>query len=339
MSESRRKFLTACMGAGAFAALGLSTTQQKLTRQSHYLFGTIVDITVSSEDKLETGLSINKVVQLLQKLNTDWHPWQPGIMSDINQAIAYSRPISIDRHVEHMIAETQQLHCQSGGLFNPAIGRVVAQWGFHGNAQQNWKPPETSLVEEVLSANPSPADLSVEHHILRSSNPAVKLDWGGYAKGYAINLGIELLKSYGIENAIINAGGDLVSLGNQENRPWRIGIRHPQRRGSIAWLETAGKEAVFTSGNYERYNEADGVRYPHIIDPRNGHPVNDIASATVIHENAAVADAAATALVVAGTRNWQQVASDMKIEQAMVIDEKGGMAMTAAMKPRIEAVS
>ena len=92
---------------------------------------------------------------------------------------------------------------------------------------------------------------------------------------------------------------------------------------------------MFTSGNYERYREHDGIRYPHIIDPRTGGPVQEIASATVVHRDAALADAAATALVVAGSKQWRGVAERLGIDQAMVVDAQGRIDQTAAMQERL----
>ena len=139
---------------------------------------------------------------------------------------------------------------------------------------------------------------------------------------------------------MINAGGDLVTLGHApDEHPWRVAIRHPQRNGQIAWLEVYGSEAVFTSGNYERYREHNGIRYPHIIDPRTGGAVQEIASATVVHRDAALADAAATALVVAGSKHWRDVAERLGVDQAMVVDAQGRIDQTSAMAERLRLSS
>jgi thiamine biosynthesis lipoprotein len=100
-------------------------------------------------------------------------------------------------------------------------------------------------------------------------------------------------------------------------------------------VETDEDESVFTSGNYERFFEYQGTRYHHIIDPRDGYPAKDSVSVTVIHKNATTADAAATALFVAGPKLWQKIAAHMGVTQVMLIDDKLTFYMTPEMAKRI----
>lgn len=102
----------------------------------------------------------------------------------------------------------------------------------------------------------------------------------------------------------------------------------------IASLEVAGDESVFSSGTYERFYRFDGHTYPHIIDPRNGRPVTHTAAVTVIHSNATEADAAATALLVAGAGEWLQVARSMGIDTALLVAQDGTVYATEAMSRR-----
>jgi thiamine biosynthesis lipoprotein len=104
----------------------------------------------------------------------------------------------------------------------------------------------------------------------------------------------------------------------------------------LAALEVSGDESVFTSGNYERYREHEGVRYNHILDPRSGMPVDGVTSVTVIHDNGAVADAAATALVVAGPDEWHRIARQMGIKYVMLVDDKGVVYMNPRMQQRVQ---
>ena len=105
--------------------------------------------------------------------------------------------------------------------------------------------------------------------------------------------------------------------------------------GILASIEVDGDTSVFTSGDYERFFEVDGKRYHHIIDPRSGYPADRTTSVTVVHDNAATADAAATALFVAGPEDWVEIARSMHIELVMLIDTAGVIHMTPAMQSRI----
>lgn len=335
MSVTRRKFLAACVGAGAIAVLGTYRQATPVIRERWYLFGTLLDVTIAGVEATAAKPVLKKLAASLQKMNDDWHPWKAGVMGDINHAISMGQSILVDSHMAKMVRDSSQLYAQSEGRFNPAIGHIVSQWGFHGGKRNDWGLPNFFSIRQILDSNPSPQDLSINNSKLYSHNHDVKIDFGGYAKGYAINLGMHLLREHGIDNAIINAGGDLQVMGSEGTRPWRIAIRHPQRQGHVAWLQTSGSEGVYTSGNYERYRESEGVRYSHILNPLTGMPVNEIASATVIHHDGARADAAATALVIAGTKHWREVANNMGIDQAMVIDAHGRIHATRSMSARI----
>ena len=115
---------------------------------------------------------------------------------------------------------------------------------------------------------------------------------------------------------------------------WRVGIRDPD--GGVLAGVTIGDGAVFTSGNYHRYGEFDGTRYAHILDPRTGRPVDHVAQVTVIHADPVRADAAATALVVAGPEDWPAVARDMGIGQVLVVDAAGNLQATPQMADRLD---
>ncbi len=334
---SRRSFLLSCLagaGAGSFAWISPAESKQSLHNVRWYSFGTLVDVTIVDSDAERVNSALKSLSLEFNRRNNEWHPWKPGTMLDINQALSQGESIQVDKHMSRMVSQIKQLYTSSNGAFNPTIGKAVSLWGFHGQQDDYWAPPEQQAIEAWLTQHPTADDLLLTEGLLSSTNSSVQLDLGGYAKGYALELGLNMLQSAGIENALINAGGDLVTLGRQGSRPWHIGIRHPQQQDEIAWLETEGREAVFTSGNYERFHENNGVRYTHIIHPKTGRPVTEIASASVIHKNGAIADAAATALVVSGMKNWKETVQSMGIEYAMIVDQHGHAEMTDAMKSR-----
>ena len=139
----------------------------------------------------------------------------------------------------------------------------------------------------------------------------------------------------GINNAIANAGGDLRAIGSHGDRPWRVAVRKPGG-GNIGSVQVQGDEAIFTSGNYERFRQDKRERYPHIIDPGTGWPAKDIASVTIITNEGLLADAAATALLVAGMDEWPELARALGLDQVAVVDESGSVYLTPKMEQRIQ---
>jgi thiamine biosynthesis lipoprotein len=235
-----------------------------------------------------------------------------------------------------IIEQSIALSARSDGLFNPAIGGLLNLWGFQSSERPNGPPPAREAIAGWVARHPSMADLRLDAAVLTSTNDAVQLDFGAFAKGYAIDVAIAKLRARGIENAIANAGGDLRAIGSKGGQPWRVGVRHPQGDGVLAAIAVQGDESVFTSGNYERFREHAGVHYQHILDPRSGWPVEGVTSVTVIHDNGAVADAAATALVVAGPTEWHRIAGQMGIRYVMLVDDHGTVYMNPAMQSRVE---
>jgi thiamine biosynthesis lipoprotein len=333
MSISRRVFLTSCLAAGAFAFVG-RPRHELLHQERWYLFGTLVDVAIADPDRARVARALAGLSAEMKAMHRDWHAWKPGMLGEVNAAIARGGSAAVSPALAGMIEGIKGLHRESDGIFNPAIGDLVGLWGFHEDVLPAGPLPERWRIERLLAEMPSPADLTIKDGLVSSRNPSVQLDLGGYAKGYGLDMGMALLERAGIRNAVLNAGGDVLALGEKGPAPWRIGIRHPQGRGTIAWLESSTREAVFTSGNYERYREDAGARYPHILDPRTGMPVTGIASATVVHADGALADAAATALVVAGPDRWQETAGALGIDQAMVVNADGSVLLTGAMAQR-----
>jgi thiamine biosynthesis lipoprotein len=180
------------------------------------------------------------------------------------------------------------------------------------------------------------SQLKLEGIRLQGSNEQIQLNFGAFAKGYAIEKSIKTLQQFGITDAVINAGGDLKVIGQHGTRPWHVGIRDPRNAdGVIASLDVANGESVFTSGDYERNFTYNGQVYHHILDPRTGYPAMQTQSVTVIHTDAGIADAAATALFVAGPDNWHRIAKNMGIKFVMLIGNDGTLYMNPAMQQRI----
>jgi thiamine biosynthesis lipoprotein len=252
--------------------------------------------------------------------------------------LSAGEPFSVPPSVLPLIRKGQELYQRSDGLFNPALGELIRLWGFASDDPPQGPPPDKASIEQLLAQHPSMLDLRINGLEMACTNPAVRLDFGGFAKGYGVDLAIQHLRELGIENAIINAGGNLRVIGRHGDRPWRIGIRNPRGEGVMASVDAEGDESIFTSGDYERYFEYEGQRYHHIMDPRTGYPARGTESVTIFHTNGADADGASTALFVAGPEHWQALAKKMGVTGVMLVAEDGTVYMTPNLKERIHFV-
>jgi thiamine biosynthesis lipoprotein len=320
----------------ALATLLAGCEQPPRLRESRIeVFGTWVDLALWGVDDATAARAERVIRGDLDDLHTRWHAWQPGELSRINDLIPAGEPIDVDPTMAPVLARARELSLESGSLFNPAIGRLVDLWGFHADAPAIRTPPSESAIRELVAAAPTMADLAFDGTSLTVANPAVRLDLGAFAKGYGVDIAIGRLRDLGVANALVNAGGDLRAIGRRGDRAWRVGIRNPDG-GLLGAIEVADGESVFTSGTYEREFEYAGVSYHHIIDPRTGHPARGLSSATVVGRDGAEADAAATALLVAGPDGWPATARMLGIEAVLVVDEAGGLWATPEMDRRLQ---
>lgn len=321
-------------------AFTLSACEQP-DREYHYsifTFGTLIDVTLYSNDKENAEAAFHQLQKDFDFFHQNWSPWTNGDLAKINKQIANGdSDIEIPNHLLPILKKSILLSRKSNNYFNPAIGNLINLWQFHKHEDADIRPPDVSLIQALLKTNPRMSNLSFNsENQLTSTNTAVALNFGAFAKGYAIAQAISRLQKFGIHNAVINAGGDLSVIGLHDKRAWNVGIRHPRSNDILASITVSNNESVFTSGDYERSYNYKGQRYHHILDPETGYPTTDAQSVTVLHTDAGLADASATAIFVAGSRHWQETAKEMGIKNVMLIDRSGNIHLTASMKKRIK---
>lgn len=310
--------------------------QQKQVITTKFLaFGTIIDLSIYGVSQQQAEIATAAIEKDFAQMHKSWHAWDPGPLGRVNRLISEGATFATPPSVLELIRQGIKLSEQSDHLFNPAIGHLIAEWGFQSDDPAGHIPPEPARIAQLLQQNPRMRDLVLEGINMHSTNPNVKLDFGAFGKGFGIDLAIDHLRQLGINNAILNAGGDLRAIGSPGSRPWRIAIRHPSGEGVLASVDVSGDESVFTSGDYERRYTWKGKTYHHIIDPRTGYPATGTSSVTVIHQKAITADAAATALFVAGPDNWYKIARNMGIKYVLLVDKNGEIYMNPAMQQRV----
>ena len=303
-------------------ALSACTAEPQVREAQILAFGTLINFTSSGADEATFKQAHAALSDEFAQLHQRWHAWQDGQLQQTNQLLRSGQWFEAETSIKRLILQARPLAEQSNNLFNPAIGKLLKLWGFQGQSKANWQPPSQQAINIFLQAKPSLTNIEIQGTRMRSNNPSIALDFGAFAKGVALDQAIATLQQHGVSNAIINAGGDLKIIGSKQGDPWRIALRNPGDQTPLGWFQLTGEHSVFTSGDYERYHEHNKKHYGHIIDPRTGQPASGTRSVTVIHKNAALADAAATALFVAGPEQWQTIARQMHIDKVLLVDEK-----------------
>lgn len=325
----------------ALAATCLIACQRGgLQQQEAYVFGTRVEVVIADAGEAQARAAIATVLREFDRLHQTYHAWQPSELTALNEAIAAGRPHRVSPELAGLIRDAQAIAAQGEHLFDPGIGRLIALWGFQAEEFKAQRPAAADLTK-WLKSRPSIAQLQVAaDHTVSSPNRDVALDFGGYLKGWALDRAARLLREQGIQNALINIGGNVIALGNKHGRPWRVGIQHPRQPGPLAALELHDGEAIGTSGDYQRFFELDGRRYPHLIDPRTAEPASHTQAITVVippgPQAGTLSDAASKPLFIAGPQAWRQAAQNQGITMALRVDTGGKVQVSAGLKSRLE---
>ena len=323
-----------------FSFFLLSCSQQEpLYNTQSYVFGTLVDITIYGETEQQSREISNQINREFQQLHNRFHAWRPSEIQSLNRAFSKGQtPVSIKPDLAAIIKYATSYSLKSNGLFNPAIGGLIKTWGFHHDEFKPVKLDENKIASLVAS-NPQMTDIVIENNQIYSTNPAVQLDLGGYAKGYALDLGLKILKANGVKNALINIGGNIIALGKHGDKPWRVGIQHPRKPNAIATLDLESGWAIGTSGDYQRYFELNGERYCHIIDPVTGYPAQGVQAVTVLippQTNAGViSDVASKPIFISKPENRAEAAKAMQVENFVVIESANKIMLSPTMAKRI----
>jgi thiamine biosynthesis lipoprotein len=317
-------------------ALLLAGCEKKahLVEQRLLEFGTIIDITLIHPDLAKVEWALSEIERQLATYRNQWHAWEDSDLTRFNHRLAGSQSTDIPASLNELIRLSQQYYERSQQLFNPAIGKLIAAYGFHGSSK-----PDTELIKALRQDIPTMPDLVIRDGQAQSTNPALQLDFGGIAKGYALDRISDFLHRQGFEHFLINAGGDLQVSGDKMGKKWRIAIQNPFRPGAIAGINLSGQQALFTSGNYQRYYRQGDKIIHHIIDPRTGAPSVRISSATVLASDPVLADVAATSLMIDGLENHRSLAESLGIDDYLIITDDQQISVTRSFANKIEWIS
>lgn len=265
--------------------------------------------------------SKNKIINLEKLLSVNI---QKSTVYIINKQDSYPFSIEISDEFAEIVRKSIQMSEISDGNFNICLYPVTSLWGF---TTDNPHVPEESQIKAVLPAcnweniyliNPGDRwgnlnGIDYEGNCDLIVQDGAKLDFGGIAKGYAGDEVLEILKDFKIENAILDLGGNIQTLGKRyDDNAWKIGIKDPEEPEKILCSVEVIDKAVITSAGYERFfTDEYGKKYSHIFNPKTGYPAeSDILSATIISRDGYYGDALSTAFYVIGSERayklWQK---------------------------------
>ena len=236
-------------------------------------------------------------------------------------------------HFRTNFVAAKEVYKVTQGAFDPTVMPLVNYWGFGYTEKKKITAVDSVLIDSLIQLVGFDKIL-VEGELLRKTNPDIQLDFSALAKGYAVDEVGRLLYEKGIQNYLVDIGGEVRGRGvNTKGQAWKIGINVPLEEALLSQTQAVmplNNQSIATSGNYRNFYEVDGVKYSHTINPQTGFPErNPLLSASVLTDNCMIADAYATAFMVMGVDAAYELASRQPEIEAYFIysDTDGKMAV------------
>ncbi|WP_170480080.1 FAD:protein FMN transferase [Ruegeria arenilitoris] len=291
-------------------------TEPDVVRLSGETMGTTFDITAIGDELDETTLAA-AVQDTLAEVNAKMSNWDPNSEVSVFSASSNTEPVAISEEFALVIEAANEVHEKSGGMFDVTLGPLIELWGF-GPRKPEDPVPSNSDIQRALAAVGQDRLLILDRNAgtLAKADANVGINLSAIAKGYGIDAIAGALAEAGVENYLVEIGGDLVAKGeNESGERWRIGIEKPETGSqTIQLVVPVADLGLATSGDYKNFFEQDGVRYSHIINPVTGRPITHrTTSVTVLAENAMMADAWATAMLALGQENGLKLAEEQDL--------------------------
>ncbi len=202
-------------------------------------------------------------------------------LSEINR-FAAERPVKVTPEVFRLLSKCIEISRESEGAFDISVGPLMKVWGFYRGRGR--LPSKDEVAQALKKTGYQKIQLDAENRTVRFTEAGVELDPGGIGKGYAVDRMVEILKENGITSALVTAGGSSIyGLGDPNNgKGWEVKIRDPKNPRKTVAEVYLRNESLSTSGNYEKFFEAEGKIYSHIMDPRTGYPASGVLAVSVI---------------------------------------------------------
>lgn len=290
--------------AGAMVAAG-QQTQQELLRleESADAMGTTYGVTVYGTDRDGMTRAVETAFDELNRLERVLSNYRPDSeWSKINRKAAEG-PVKVSAEVFALLERCDAVSRASEGAFDITVGPLMKVWGFYRGSGR--LPAKSEVAAALKNVGYRNVVLDPKEQTVRFTRPGIELDPGGIGKGYAVDKMVEVLRENGITSALITSGGSSIyGLGTPHNAEgWEVKIRdpkHPDRTTSQVFLKN---QSMSTSGTYEKFFEAEGKVYSHIMDPRTGYPAQGVLSVSVVADTTLDSEAWTKPFFILG-RDW-----------------------------------
>ncbi len=327
MDQIKKRILALCLALALLTGCGGAKAPEKKSAVGFY-FDTVITLSAFTDDDSVLKEALDECARY-EKLFS-----RTVSGSDVWRINEESGPVDVSAETVKMLTTGLDVSEASGGAFDPTIEPESSLWDFSG---------ETTVLPDAEKLKEAAGRVDYRRLVVDGNTVTLPddmgLDLGGVAKGYIADRLTEFLRDRGIASALINLGGNVVTIGRRatDDQPWVVGIQDPKAESGVNKLTLRGESlSVVTSGNYERYFILDGIRYHHLLDPRTGWPVNaGLDSVTILSKSSAIGDALSTAAYILGEEKGLELIKQYEGVDAIFIRTDGTVGMTDGAKALI----
>lgn len=293
------------------------------------VMGTLFVATVWTHDSAGAAMALRAAhdsVRLVDSLMSTWRP--ESEISRVNASAGRGEPIAVSPQTMRVLCKARLYWRLSGGAFDPTVGPIVRAWGFE--AVRGGRPPRRALDSLRVLVGFGRVELDSVARTVRLPRAGMRLDLGGIAKGYALDLARRALASPSITGGSVDLGGNVLVFGRPpEGGKWRVAIVNPLDRDRTIGALALDSGAVATSGDYEHYRLIGGRRYGHLIDPRTGMPARGVLSATAVGPLGEWSDGLSATLFLLGPARGRVLVDSIPGLAAVWVMDRGQRAVRA----------
>ncbi|GAA0855662.1 FAD:protein FMN transferase [Aliiglaciecola litoralis] len=295
-----------------------SLCQAKWYTDSQGIMGTNIHTEVWADNDDVGKQAVNAVMDEMQRINQLMSPYiESSELSQINRQAA-KQPVKISAEMFELLSLSLGLSAETDGAFDITFASV----GYLYDYRQGTKPDQQTIDGLKDAINYRHIRLDPVQQTVHFAHPKVKIDLGGIAKGHAVDNALAILRTMGIQHALVTAGGDTGLIGDRRGRPWKVGVRDPRDKEKQAVILPLTNVAMSTSGDYERYFEADGQRYHHILSPFSGQSSYEVQSVTIVGPRSTLNDGLSTAVFVLGVQKGIDLINRTRGYDAIIVDNQ-----------------
>jgi FAD:protein FMN transferase len=301
------------------SAVGSSAQNLIQRTEYHGRMGSNFEITIFAPSDSLIDLGIKTALDEAARIELIISEFIPGTeVWNVNQNAGIN-PIKVSKELFDLTQRCLKISKLTDGAFDLSWCAASKLWHFDSTMT---KVPSQAQIDSILPlVNYQNIELNEAKQTIFLKKKGMKIGYGAVGKGYAVKKCKEVMKRIGIENAMVKAGGDLITWGKMGNVPWSIGISNPNDKRTIfSWLEI-GETAISTSGDYEHFVIIDSVRYSHIINPKTGYPSKGVRSATILCPDSELSDALSTSVFVLGVDRALGLINQLKGVNCILFDE------------------